>query len=262
LSTGRSLQIYLAGLSMSVTPGKIGEVLRSVLLRASDRVPFARTAPVVVADRLSDVLALILLTLVGLTGTGDTGTWLATIAAASVLVLGTMAIFGSPARFGALLRRSSRIPGLRRASDAALGMVESAAMVLRVRSMVWLTSISVIGWALECVGYWAILQGFGIDVDLRLCACLWAGSTLIGALSFLPGGLGAAEASLAVLALRAIPGLGEPVAVASTLLIRAATLWWGELVGAAALLSFLRDPRLRTRADEANLERAELHSRE
>ena len=50
LTLGRSLVIYLAGLSMSVTPGKVGEVLRSGLLKASDGVSFARTAPIVVAD--------------------------------------------------------------------------------------------------------------------------------------------------------------------------------------------------------------------
>jgi hypothetical protein len=65
LSLGRSALIYLAGLSMSVTPGKLGEVLRSVLLRASDGVPFTRTAPIVAADRLSDVIALVVLALIG-----------------------------------------------------------------------------------------------------------------------------------------------------------------------------------------------------
>ena len=49
LTLRRSAIIYLAGLSMSVSPGKIGEVLRSLLLRASDGVPFTRTAPIVVA---------------------------------------------------------------------------------------------------------------------------------------------------------------------------------------------------------------------
>ena len=44
LRLGRSLEIYLAGLSMSVTPGKVGEVLRSKLLNASNGVPFTRTA--------------------------------------------------------------------------------------------------------------------------------------------------------------------------------------------------------------------------
>src|SRR5688572_4783831 len=65
LTYRRSLLIYLAGLSMSVTPGKVGEVLRSYLLRLTDGVPFTRTAPVVVADRLTDLVALVVLSLVG-----------------------------------------------------------------------------------------------------------------------------------------------------------------------------------------------------
>ena len=47
---------------------------------------------------------------------------------------------------------------------------------------------------------------------------------------------------------RLASGVTQPLAVASTLLIRAATLWYGELVGAVALGLFMRDPRLRAAA--------------
>ena len=66
LTLTRSLLIYMAGLSMSVTPGKIGEVLRSWLLRTTDGVHFTRTAPVVIADRMTDFIALVILSLVGI----------------------------------------------------------------------------------------------------------------------------------------------------------------------------------------------------
>src|SRR5262249_48620202 len=61
----RSLCIFLAGFTLTVTPGKIGEVVKSYFLRESDGVPMARTAPVVVAERMTDLIALILLAATG-----------------------------------------------------------------------------------------------------------------------------------------------------------------------------------------------------
>nr|WP_255216219.1 lysylphosphatidylglycerol synthase transmembrane domain-containing protein [Pseudenhygromyxa sp. WMMC2535] len=249
LSLPRSLEIYLAGLSMSVTPGKVGEVLRSVLLRASNGVPFTRTAPVVVADRLSDLIALVVLALIGI---ADFSEYLPHVLGALVLVLAGVILLGSPRLFGGLLRLCARLPVVGGLAERALGMVDSAAVLLRLRYLGVLSAISVVGWGLECVGYWLILNAFpGVSAGLLLCTFLWSATTLIGALSFLPGGLGATEGSLGVLATRFAMGVGEGVAVASTLLIRSCTLWYGELVGAVALASFMRDPDLRAAASEA-----------
>ena len=48
---GDSFGIFLSGFSLTVTPGKVGEVLKSYLLREMHGVPMARTAPIVVAER-------------------------------------------------------------------------------------------------------------------------------------------------------------------------------------------------------------------
>src|SRR5207249_4789587 len=60
-----SFLIFLSGFSLTVTPGKVGEVLKSYLLREAHGVPMARTAPIVVAERLTDLVALALLAVVG-----------------------------------------------------------------------------------------------------------------------------------------------------------------------------------------------------
>ena len=58
--------VFLSGLSMSITPGKMGELLKSYLLRDRTGVPVAQSAPVVVMERLTDVVSVVLLALVGL----------------------------------------------------------------------------------------------------------------------------------------------------------------------------------------------------
>ena len=58
---------------------------------------------------------------------------------------------------------------------------------------------------------------------------VYAIAMLAGALSFMPGGLGGAEA--AMVALLVWGGASSPEAVAATVLIRLATLWFAVVLG-------------------------------
>ncbi len=247
LTRGRSLLIYLAGLSMSVTPGKVGEVLRSYLLRLTDGVPFTRTAPIVIADRLSDLVALVVLSALGVSQFRE---YLPVVLVTLVLVIAGVVVLGTPRLCRGLLAQLARLPGLARISARAEALVDSSAALLRLRPLLVLSLISVLGWGLECVGYWLIVRGLvGAEASLALCTFLWSTTTLIGALSFLPGGLGATEGSLAVLVARLAGGVSQAAALATTLLIRACTLWYGELVGGLALAILIRSsPRAPTPA--------------
>jgi uncharacterized protein (TIRG00374 family) len=63
-------------------------------------------------------------------------------------------------------------------------------------------------------------------------------ATIVGAATMLPGGLGATDASMTgLLVLLNIP---KNVSVASTLIIRIATLWFAVVVGIVAVLFYQR----------------------
>jgi uncharacterized membrane protein YbhN (UPF0104 family) len=95
------------------------------------------------------------------------------------------------------------------------------------------------------VAFFLVLVGLGLPADATLllqATFILAMATLVGSISMLPGGLGAADASVAgllLLLVQAAP-MSQPVAVAATLLIRFGTLWFGVLLGVAALLLFGR----------------------
>lgn len=238
LSIRRSAAIYLAGLSMSVTPGKLGEVLRSWLLHESDGVSFARTAPFVLADRLTDLLALVILAVLAGLGRADA---MPALVAATVLIAGCVLILGNPRLFALVMRVGEKLPLVGGLFEKAHGLVDASAILLRLDRLLVLTALSVVGWGLECVGYWFILGGFpGVEATLTAATFLWSFTTVVGALSFLPGGLGASEGSLGLLVTQLASGVTPGIAAASTLLIRTCTLWWGELVGGVALLLVLR----------------------
>jgi len=213
---GRSCSIFLAGLTGTITPAKVGEVLKSGLLRRSYNVPVARSAPIVLAERVTDALGIALLTLaVGLGAAGS----LPLVA----VTLGLVVVIAVLARTRAL-DRFARVAEARAASAELLGAGLLAGMSL----------VAALSWFCECLAAWACVKGLGLDVSLADTTVAFCVATLAGALSFVPGGLGVAEASMIGLFHR-LGGVSKPDAAALTVLIRLATLWFGVVAGLAAL---------------------------
>jgi uncharacterized protein (TIRG00374 family) len=102
------------------------------------------------------------------------------------------------------------------------------------------TLIGVVAWLGECAAFFLILIGLGLAPTPRLfvtATFVLAVSSLAGALSMLPGGLGVAEASVAAMLLLLVDdaAMDDGVAIAATLLIRFATLWFAVGLGVVAL---------------------------
>ena len=70
---GRSALIFLSGLAMAITPAKVGEWIKSYFLYVDYDVPPSRSAPIVLAERLSDGYAMILLSVGGCCCSGRDG---------------------------------------------------------------------------------------------------------------------------------------------------------------------------------------------
>src|SRR5262249_2690337 len=65
-----SLLVFVGGFAMSVTPGKLGELVKALLLREAAGADPARVAPVVVAERATDLVALVILGIIGVAAYG------------------------------------------------------------------------------------------------------------------------------------------------------------------------------------------------
>ena len=55
----------MSGLIMSVTPGKVGELLKSYLVKEVTGDPVSKTAPIIFAERITDFLSLLLIAIIG-----------------------------------------------------------------------------------------------------------------------------------------------------------------------------------------------------
>jgi uncharacterized protein (TIRG00374 family) len=234
-----SLRIFVAGLSMAITPGKVGELLKSYLLKRYNGAPISRTAPVIMAERLTDGLAMLLLAAGGLALYGIGWQGLLAILLAAVVLIGVIQYRPLALR---VLSWGERLPGVRRFAQGLHEFYESAYVLLRWRPLLLAVGIGLVSWSGECVAFYLVLVGLGLPGTLTLliqAAFILATSTLIGSVTGLPGGLGSADLSILGL-LFALVTRGSTLAGAATLLIRFCTLWFGVSIGVAGLLLFRR----------------------
>ena len=233
-----SFCIYVAGFSMSVTPAKAGEVFKSALLASARGYPIARTAPIVIADRLTDLISLIAMVAIG--GVLFPGGWIVALAASSLVVALMLFVLVRPLGDWAITQTERFAVG-RRLSPKVREAYDALRLLASPKALLLPTAISVLAWALEALGLWLILIGLGTPASLALASFAYATATLAGAVAMLPGGVGGAEITMiSLLVALSHGGIAAPAAKAGTLLCRLATLWFAVLLGALALAWFRR----------------------
>jgi uncharacterized protein (TIRG00374 family) len=222
-----------AGLSLSITPAKLGELVKSYLLREMHDIPAPRTAPVVVAERVTDLVALLALAVIGVAGYGVDPTL---VAIAGALIGFGLLLLAWPRPTRALVTAITRPEKLRRLRAPLLETLENLVALCRPVPLVTATLIAIPAWACECVGFALICNAFpGMHVDLGLAMVIYAGTTIAGALSFLPGGLGVTEGAMTLALVSGAAHFDRASAIAATLLTRLATLWFAVILGVAFL---------------------------
>lgn len=228
-----SALVFGAGLSLSITPGKVGELVKSYLLREMHDIPATRTAPIVVAERVTDLIALLVLAVVGVALYGVETTLV--LGGATVVVLGLVLLaWPRPTRWLIHLVTGPKL--VRRFREPMLEVYAGLASLCRPKLLALATAIAIPAWGLECIGFAIIVNAFpGAHVDWGMATFIYAATTIAGALSFLPGGLGVTEGGMTILLVRGSAALDHATALDATLLTRLATLWFAVALGLGCL---------------------------
>jgi glycosyltransferase 2 family protein len=136
-----------------------------------------------------------------------------------------------------LLEWLSNMPILSWVSEKILGILLAGKELMTPRIFVVGLVSSIVAWGLEAVCMYVILKGFGLGSTLLEANFVYSFSTLLGALSMLPGGIGGTEAGM--IGLLAFLGISYENALPAVILIRLCTLWLAILVGAVFMLVML-----------------------
>jgi uncharacterized protein (TIRG00374 family) len=230
LDWATSETIYLAGFALTATPGKSGELLRAVFLKRQGASLLVATSAFL-SERLSDLIGVVLIALPGAAAFAHGG-WIVALGAAVVGALGLALGFAGPLE--KLRQASSRLtPAVARKAQALVNLLIETRRCHAPGVFAGATALSLMAWTCEAFAFHLVLARMGVDIGLGSAMSIYALGMLAGAISFLPGGVGGAEAVMTALLVAA--GAPEAKAVAATVVIRLATLWFAVAIGALTM---------------------------
>ncbi|NTS75943.1 flippase-like domain-containing protein [Catenovulum sp. SM1970] len=235
-------QIYLLGFVLSATPAKIGETLRSVFLKRIG-IDYAPSLAAFFAERLQDLLVVLLLAAVALSLMPEYSLFFI-MAASLILFVFLLLSSNTPHQLLlSLMAWLSKKLRIKMSKQHFLFDLDDFFVCLKsFLSLSYLPKtvpLTLFGWLSQVAVLHFVLSAFDVGTDWPwyIVVGIYGLSTLLGALSFVPAGLGATEASLSLLLIS--QGVDAEIAVAVSLIFRLCTLWLAIGIGLIALFHWL-----------------------
>jgi uncharacterized membrane protein YbhN (UPF0104 family) len=245
LPAGPSVTAFVAGFAFTATPGKVGEVVKSVLLKRRFATPVSATAASLLVERVTDLLAMLGLAVVGLAAGGAGGAasdgpgrgsgWI--LLASALAFAAALAFLLSERLERLVLGLLGRVRALDRLTLGLPPLLDASRQLLTPIPLIVGLGLATAAWSCEAIALHVILDSLASEVPLAGSFFTFAAASLLGVLSMLPGGLGGFEATMVVLLGRF--DVPSSTAVAATLLFRLGTLWLVSIAGLLVLFAWM-----------------------
>ncbi|MEO1679971.1 MAG: lysylphosphatidylglycerol synthase transmembrane domain-containing protein [Pseudomonadota bacterium] len=223
----QDMRHFLGGFAMTVTPGRVGELIRLRWLKRETGWSYSRTLTLPLADRASDLGSMGIV--LGLALLFSAASFAGALPVA-IIALGAALAITNPRVMEKLAHALWRLIGrwprifvrVRRAARSLSAYASPGMMTAAL-------GLGTIGWLAEGYALWLLLGWMGADIGLWMAVAIFAFATLAGGLTGAPGGLGGAEA--AMIALLKVQGVPLGIALPATAVIRLTTLWFAIGIG-------------------------------
>ncbi|NDJ78964.1 MAG: flippase-like domain-containing protein [Chloroflexi bacterium] len=243
-----SVIVWLSALPLSISPGKLAEVLKALVLKNITGTNITRSAPVIFMERLVDGLAVIVLAAVSMLFIADTlntgdisvgyvrgvllGTTLFLAAGIAVVQYRPLSLW--------LLDRAQGWPLLRRVESGLRTLYEASYDLLKLRHLLPTTLIGIAAYLTDCLGFYLLLTGLDITGTWTLlgqATFILGFAVVVAALSAMPGGAGGRELTVGAM-LTGVVGLSKADAGTATFLVSIFQVWLGVLLGLGIIAVF------------------------
>ena len=226
-----SFIIYLSGAALSIIPGRMGELIKSQLLKTKFGIPRSKTVPIIILEQLYTLIGLIVVSFFGIwffeLGAYIIGLFTAVLALAFILILSKKIFF----KLIAILEKRKFTSKFIEPLSLSYDTIKKS---MRGPIVFYATALTVIFWLLEAITVYFVLLSFGIDhIEVLMVIPIYATSLMLGFLSFLPMGLGVVEGSLA--SFLSFQGIEISLSLTLVIIIRLFTRWYSVAVGFVAL---------------------------
>lgn len=232
ISLKASAAVFLTGFPLAISPGKVAEALKSVLLQRLTGAPIAQTLPVVASERFSDGMAVLLLIAWSILNLAAHEYWSVVFVALGALLLGIAILQYRPLCL-MVLHLLSLAPYIGRFARSFKVFYESSYRIVQLPNLVFAVGLGTLANTLDGIGVYLILVGIGLPATPETffqALLVISLSVVAGALSGMPGSIGASDLTITG-ALQHLVGLSLPQAGFVTLVARFVQLWFGVLVG-------------------------------
>jgi glycosyltransferase 2 family protein len=225
----KSILIYLTGLSLAVTPGSSGQVIKSQILKKRFGYAISKTSPIVLVEKWNELCAalLILIICVGINPILES---LLIIMIGSATAIFLFGIMRHHSLLNSLRRIILRIPRLKLIAEN----IESSQGTLKVLSskklLVEGIVITLPAMILQVISVYFTFNALGMKISFIASTQIFYVSLISGILSFLPGGLGVTEGSMTALLLKYCDH-SLAVVASAVICVRLVTLWYPTFLG-------------------------------
>tara|TARA_B100001971_G_scaffold195313_1_gene202051 strand:- start:134 stop:1084 length:951 start_codon:yes stop_codon:yes gene_type:complete len=226
-----SFIIYLAGIALTIIPGKVGELVKSQLLKTKFGIPRSKTVPIVILEQFYTLIGLIVISFFGIwyfeLGTYVIGFFTAVLVFSFILI-------SSKRIFNKLMVILEKRKITSKFVEPLSLSYDTVRKSIRGPIVFYAIALTSIFWLLEAVTVYFVLLSFGVDgIEFLMVIPTYATSIMLGFLSFLPMGLGVVEGSLA--SFFSLQGIEVSLSLTLVIIIRVFTRWYGVAVGFVAL---------------------------
>jgi len=238
-----SMLIFFSGFAMTIIPGKVGELIKSQLLKTKFGIPRSRTVPIVMLEQLYTMFGLVFLSFFGI-WYFELGAYI--IGFFTALLIFAFIMISSKKVFNKLIAILGKRKFTSKFAEPLSSSYDTIKKSTRGPIAFYSSTLSIIFWLIEAVVVYLVLLSFGIEnLEFLRVIPTYATSIMLGVLSLLPMGLGVVEGSLA--SFFSLQGISVSLSLTIVVIIRLFTRWYTVTVGFLALklsggLSFNEKP--------------------
>ena len=227
----KSIAVWFAGVAFEITPGQIGALIKSQILKTSYNIPRTKTVPIVIVEKVYDLIGAILASVIGIIILGME-IYLIAIAI-SVLAFIFFFMYHKPAS-KLFFNRITKLKFFSKYIENISGFYETVQKSTNVRAATICILLALAYWFMVSAAAYYTLISFDVNIlDYLKVLAIYSTSTLLGAISFIPAGIGITEGSIA--GLFTLNGIDVSTALILAVMIRIFTLWYSVSVGFIAL---------------------------
>ena len=232
----KNIYIWMGSFAFTATPGKAGEAVRVILLNKECNLPNIPVLLALIIERLTDAFAVLIIFIINLyfIENIDFIKNLNFILISLIIVSFSILIFHKRQKIENLLIFLTKKLLPQKKLNLNNKNLEIIRILFQPKNIAISIVLGLIAWIIEGTSFFIILKGYELSISWLGATFAHTTSSLIGALTFMPGGLGATEAS--TIGLLTLQGIPLSIGTSSTLLIRIMTLWFATILGLMCLV--------------------------